>query len=185
MSYTLTLQLLHYSESARLFLSLLPGGGNIEGCPRVRSAAAVIRQWQRFPRPPHWKSPLWPRISRSPALHSLPHNSLPFSSQNALRAAAEAKVGCLSLSWQPAVEERHLTSASSPPSHRVIILRLVSSRMMTTSARFHMLNTLFMELVNALIDGAAKKGLMMTASQPLLHLHCTNTYIYGTQIHRY
>ena len=112
-----------------------------------------------------------------------PQLSTPFSSQNALRAAAEAKVGCLSLSWQPAVEERHLTSASSPPSRRVIILRLVSSRMMTTSARFHMLNTLFMELVNALIDGAAKKGLMMTASQPLLHLHCTNTYIYGTQIH--
>ena len=94
-----------------------------------------------------------------------------------LSVVSEAKVGCLSLSWQPAVEERHLTSASSPPSRRVIILRLVSSRMMTTSARFHMLNTLFMELVNALIDGAAKKGLMMTASQPLLHLHCTKTYI--------
>ena len=28
----------------------------------------------------------------------------------------EAKVGCLSLSWQPAVEERRLTSLSSPPS---------------------------------------------------------------------
>ena len=56
-----------------------------------------------------------------------------------------------------------------------------------------MLNTLFMELVKALIDGAAKKGLMMTASQPLLHLHWmlhkyihirnTHTFIYGTQIH--
>ena len=70
---------------------------------------------------------------------------------------------------------------------------LVSARMMTTSARFHMLNTLFMELVKALIDGAAKKGLMMTASQPLLHQHWilhkyvhiwnTHTFIYGTQIH--
>ena len=28
-----------------------------------------------------------------------------------------------------------------------------------------------MELVKALIDGAAKKGLMMTASHPLIHLH--------------
>ena len=45
-----------------------------------------------------------------------------------------------------------------------------------------------MELVKALIDGAAKKGLMMTASQPLLHLHWRlhkymYVYTHGTQIH--
>ena len=47
-----------------------------------------------------------------------------------------------------------------------------------------MLNTLFMELVKALIDGAAKKGLMMTASQPLLHQHwILHKYVEHTYIH--
>ena len=54
-----------------------------------------------------------------------------------LSVVSEAKVGCLSLSWQPPVEKREtldiLVIAAAPVSSSM------SSRMMTTAARSHML----------------------------------------------
>ena len=95
---------------------MLPGGGNIEGCPRVRSAAAVIRQCGSASHGRHTGRALCGPGFHAPLLSTLYHTTLYRSLLKMLSVLAEAKVGCLSLSWQPAVEERHLTSLSSPPS---------------------------------------------------------------------
>ena len=99
---------------------------------------------------------------------------------------AEAKVGCLSLSRHP---------PPAPPGETldilVIFVSLCLLLLLLLFLLLHLLllhvpddddswsfspaQTLFMELVKALIDGAAKKGLMMTASKELLHLHKINT----------
>ena len=92
---------------------------------------------------------------------------------------AEAKVGCLSLSRHP---------PPAPPGETLDILVIFVSLCLLLllllllhvpddddSWSFSPAQTLFMELVKALIDGAAKKGLMMTASKELLHLHKINT----------
>ena len=89
---------------------------------------------------------------------------------------AEAKVGCLSLSRHP---------PPAPPGEtldiRVIFVNLCLLLLFLLhllllhvpddddSWSFSPAQTLFMELVKALIDGAAKKGLMMTAYKALLH----------------
>ena len=89
---------------------------------------------------------------------------------------AEAKVGCLSLSRHP---------PPAPPGEtldiRVIFVNLCLLLLFLLhllllhvpddddSWSFSPAQTLFMELVKALIDGAAKKGLMMSASKALLH----------------
>ena len=93
---------------------------------------------------------------------------------------AEAKVGCLSLSRHP---------PPAPPGEtldiRVIFVNLCLLLLFLLFFLLHLLllhvpddddswsfspaQTLFMELVKALIDGAAKKGLMMSASKALLH----------------
>ena len=88
---------------------------------------------------------------------------------------AEAKVGCLSLSRHP---------PPAPPGEtldtRVIFVNLCLLLLLLHLLLLHVpddddswsfspAQTLFMELVKALIDGAAKKGLMMTASKALLH----------------
>ena len=92
---------------------------------------------------------------------------------------AEAKVGCLSLSRHP---------PPAPPGETLDILVIFVSLCLLLllllllhvpddddSWSFSPAQTLFMELVKALIDGAAKKGLMMTASKELLRLHKINT----------
>ena len=88
---------------------------------------------------------------------------------------AEAKVGCLSLSRHP---------PPAPPGETLDILVIFVSLCLLLlllhllllhvpddddSWSFSPAQTLFMELVKALIDGAAKKGLMMSASKALLH----------------
>ena len=88
---------------------------------------------------------------------------------------AEAKVGCLSLSRHP---------PPAPPGEtldiRVIFVNLCLLLLLLHLLLLHVpddddswsfspAQTLFMELVKALIDGAAKKGLMMSASKALLH----------------
>ena len=88
---------------------------------------------------------------------------------------AEAKVGCLSLSRHP---------PPAPPGETLDILVIFVNLCLLLlllhllllhvpddddSWSFSPAQTLFMELVKALIDGAAKKGLMMTAYKALLH----------------
>ena len=101
---------------------------------------------------------------------------------------AEAKVGCLSLS-------RHPPPAPLGETLDILVifvsLCLLLLLLLLLFLLLHLLllhvpddddswsfspaQTLFMELVKALIDGAAKKGLMMTASKELLRLHKINT----------
>ena len=169
------------------------GLGGAAGVIRPTAVAAAD-----FPRPRRhrWKrSPLWPRVSRSPALHFTLLYTFLLKMLSVL--LAEAKVGCLSLSWQPAVEEKHLTSLSSPPSRchhppwRCHHLALRCHHTPDTGVikndddicSFSHAQTLFMELVKALIDGAAKKGPMMTAAFSPCYTYTgdfTNRYTHWT-----
>ena len=93
---------------------------------------------------------------------------------------AEAKVGCLSLSRHPPPAPPGETLDILVIFVRVCLLLLLLLFLLLRLLLLHVpddddswsfspAQTLFMELVKALIDGAAKKGLMMTASKELLH----------------